>query len=246
MERCPTCRACGEESSFCTCFGGIGVSETPFGVPRHRWMFTAAAINIVVLILLVLGALGVSTSEGMLKTFYWSKVDLDGGTLFIGPNAVFLDLDSNMDTANLNVSTGTTSWGDLDCDTEAVDADQCDSCKAAATGTVGTAVVGVVTTLPTIQTDFQRSTRAGDLNCQKFMALFTGLAGGISSLVTLVQFAGSCWKVSGYDTVAGPGFILQLVGTIIKFIDIPMHMVLLTPPEIRNKAFRAPTTSGDP
>lgn len=173
--------------------------------------------------MLIAGAFGISTSESILRNTYWSKVRIEDATAYIGPAALIRE------TGN---KTTTQAWSDIDC-SAAFDPDQCQDCSDAAQGTITTAVVGVVTTIPTIQTDFQRSTQRGDLNCQKFMALFTGLAGGLSSMATLLAFSQNCWRVSGYDTEPGPGWTLQMIGTILKFLDIIFHLMLPTPPTIR-------------
>lgn len=243
MQRCTTLRACGETSTPCRMLGEVGVNEAPFGIPRHKWMYTAAIINTCCLAMLIAGAFGISTSESILADTYWSSVDVGPATLYIGPNAIYTKVTGPAsEAAALNITDDTLKWSDIDCDEDSFDPDQCDSCKSAASGTVATAIVGTITTIPAIQTDIQRSTRAGDLNCQKFMALFTGLAGGLSSMVTLLNYADGCWNVSGFDTTMGPGFILQLIGTILKFVDIPFHMLLQTPPSLRYHQTKSETS----
>ena len=83
-------------------------------------------------------------------------------------------------------------------------------------------------------TDFQRSTRKGDLNCQKFMALLTGIIGTITNLIALSSYADLCYtnlpeSYNGVDMDyrLGPAFNCLLVATILKPIDVIIH--LLTP-----------------
>ena len=67
-----------------------------------------------------------------------------------------------------------TNWEDYECSSG--DADLCDKsgdCKTAATGLIATAILGAVTQLGQLTTDLQRSTIAGDLNCQKTMGIVT-------------------------------------------------------------------------
>lgn len=218
--KCTTFRACGEDNKTCYSIGKIG-TETPFGVPRHRWMLAAGVINTICLVFLIAGAFGVSTDASILRNTYWSKIKNNGVTLYIGPSAVITHYSGSDDV---------TSWSNIEC-SGFLDEDACEDCSDAASSTVATAIMGVVTTLPTILTDIQRSTRAGDLNCQKVMAVLTGLLGGLSSLATLITYGQNCWKVSNASNAhAGPGFILQLLGTILKFSDIFFHMYLSTPP----------------
>ena len=48
-----------------------------------------------------------------------------------------------------------------------------------------------------LQTDVLRSTRRGDLNCQKGMGVFTGCFGGITTLAALIAFANNCASANG-------------------------------------------------
>lgn len=228
----PACKSCGEENTFCYKVGGCGVSETPFGVPRHKWMFIAFCINLVALIFLIAGAFGISEKESILRDVYWSKIKVDNyGTFYIGPQAVI----TRWSNDSLGFSDGVTSWDDIDC-SEGFFSNDCNNCADAAESTTSTAILGIITTIPSIMTNVQRSTRAGDLNCQKFMALFTGLLGGLSTLSTLATYADNCWNISSGETShMGPGFVLQMFGTILKFFDIFFHAFLQTPPYKRGQ-----------
>ena len=52
-------------------------------------------------------------------------------------------------------------------------------------------------------TDIQRSTRKGDLNCQKFMGVLTGILGTISGILSLKLYADGCFRNLPDTTAAG-------------------------------------------
>lgn len=92
---------------------------------------------------------------------------------------------------------------------------------------------------PTLMTDFQRSTRKGDLNCQKFMAIFTGILGTITNLTALSSYSAECYtnlpeEYFGLQMTyhLGPAFNCMLVATILKPIDVLIHLLTpVVPPE---------------
>jgi hypothetical protein len=62
---------------------------------------------------------------------------------------------------------------------------KCRNCKKAAQGSLGLIITSVITQVFQITTDLQRSTRFGDLNCQKTFGLVTSLYGFISTIFAL-------------------------------------------------------------
>jgi hypothetical protein len=95
------------------------------------------------------------------------------------------------------------------------------------------------TGFPTISTDLQRSTRKGDLNCQKFMAILTGTIGTITNLIALSSYSAECFtnlpdSLYGYDMdyYLGPAFNCMLAATILKPVDVLIHLFTpVVPPE---------------
>jgi hypothetical protein len=81
-------------------------------------------------------------------------------------------------------------------------------------------------------TDLQRTTRYGDLNCQKAMGMITGVYGFWSTMSAMRRFLEACaWNMQGDATLAlagggsvaveidfraGVGFYLLLVATALK------------------------------
>ena len=88
-------------------------------------------------------------------------------------------------------------------------------------------------------TDFQRSTRKGDLNCQKFMAILTGIIGTITNLIALSTYSAECYtnlpdQFLGLemDYYLGPAFKCMLAATILKPVDVLIHLFTpVVPPE---------------
>ena len=92
---------------------------------------------------------------------------------------------------------------------------------------------------PTLMTDFQRSTRKGDLNCQKFMAILTGILGTITNLIALSSYSAECYtnlpeNYLGFEMTyhLGPAFNCMLVATILKPFDVLIHFFTpVVPPD---------------
>ena len=55
-------------------------------------------------------------------------------------------------------------------------------------------IMGAITQVGQIMTDLQRSHPKGHLNCQRFLALLTGVYGSVSTLAALMTYAESCHK----------------------------------------------------
>lgn len=102
-------------------------------------------------------------------------------------------------------------------------------------------------------TDFQRSTRKGDLNCQKFMAILTGIIGTITNLTALSAYASECYtnlpdEYAGQSMSyhLGPAFNLMLIATILKPFDVLIHLFtpVVPPADEENKGFAGTGTGG--
>lgn len=107
----------------------------------------------------------------------------------------------------------------------------CEQCADAISKIETTVIFGLLTQFLQVMTDIQRSTERGDRNCQKFMGIFTGILGSITTLIALSSFSQSCWKIDdpNYTIKAGSGFILVSFATFLKAIDVVAHALLPTP-----------------
>ena len=129
-------------------------------------------------------------------------------------------------------------WNSASCDEIGVIAkDYCLECKDSSDASVGVAIVSLITILPTITTDIQRSTVRGDMNCQKFMGIFTGVLGCVSTIAALSAYAGACFKnlpeefnTHTIEYKYGPGFVCLLFATILKVFDIICHVIMPVEP----------------
>lgn len=119
-------------------------------------------------------------------------------------------------------------WDEHDCIY-----DYCHECKDACSSTYNAVIVSLVTSVPQLLTDIQRSTRRGDLNCQKVMGVVTGIIGTLSSLSSLSLYADGCLNnlptanASG-DKISytfGAGFACLLLATLLKPFDVLVHLV---------------------
>lgn len=125
-------------------------------------------------------------------------------------------------------------WDSDECqDIESGEEDICSECKAATQSSIATTIINLLTALPTFSTDMKRATRRGDMNCQKFMAMFTGIMGSLSTLIALSSYVDGCYRnlpssVAGVevDYRLGPGFICLLVPTFLKPLDVVINLFM--------------------
>lgn len=192
---------------------------------RANIMLIASLFSLFGLILSLICLIGVSTDADTVMNTAWNIGETTGVDFYIGLNIVVLDSDS---------TTVKEEWSDIDCNIFESGSEICDSCSDAATGIISTVVISFLTAITTLQTDIQRSTRAGDLNCQKFMGMLTAALGMITTLYSLSSYVDSCSRElpdktaegENIDWVMGPGFSCLLVATMIKPIDFIAHAIV--------------------
>lgn len=115
---------------------------------------------------------------------------------------------------------------------------QCQKCKASLLSS-STLVMAIVAQLPTIATDLQRATRFGDVNCQATIGVLSDLTSFVSALASLLAFRWNCYQElpskpeglpsEGLGWDLGPGFQCLMAATILKAVDMLVHVVLPTP-----------------
>lgn len=216
-----------EFSKFCTNIGKIGIRY--FDTHRAVIMLTATFVTFACLILTTFALVAVSDFNSYVKTTCWTYGDVDDGSkIYIGLNQIVIEQPGMPDQSIV--------WGDSACHKfEQANGDQnfCEECRNECDGSVGVAIVSLITVLPTLTTDIKRSTRRGDMNCQKFMGILTGVLGFTTTLASLSAYAGGCYRnlPSTYngkniDYSLGPGFICLLIATVLKIFDVVVNVCL--------------------
>lgn len=156
--------SCCRTFEDCACCLKVGAIGSEWGDKnRAPIMMVASAFSFLGLILSLVCVIGLSTDADTVMNTAWNVGEVTGGEFYISPNMVVLSGGGN---------TIKQEWDDVDCETSGLledAADICDSCSEVALGIVSTVVMAFITSITTLQTDVQRSTQAGDLNCQKFM-----------------------------------------------------------------------------
>eukprot|EP00961_Rhodomonas_salina_P033335 448741-Rhodomonas_salina.1 len=252
------CRNVCEYSAPCRAVGGCG---TQWGSENRQKLFVGAtAVAVLALIFSSVAVAGVTHDTTVLKNVYWAKgsgtlrgvggVDFQRDfTIYIGLTTQVVDVKDNGNT----VFTNKTWWSDVNCL-----GPQCEDCKTQAGSMVTGAIMALVTCLPTIQTNIQRSQSKWDMNCQKFLAQFMANGiGFIGTLLALSSFASGCYEnlpdsittcneesgvrvcgtASDIKWSLGPGFILILIATLLKIIDLVVNCLVPTPPHCRKIYF---------
>eukprot|EP00603_Paraphysomonas_imperforata_P003605 CAMPEP_0114432854 /NCGR_PEP_ID=MMETSP0103-20121206/11380_1 /TAXON_ID=37642 ORGANISM="Paraphysomonas imperforata, Strain PA2" /NCGR_SAMPLE_ID=MMETSP0103 /ASSEMBLY_ACC=CAM_ASM_000201 /LENGTH=252 /DNA_ID=CAMNT_0001602563 /DNA_START=45 /DNA_END=803 /DNA_ORIENTATION=- len=215
-----------EDSACCLKVSKLG---TDWGDQnRAAIMLVAGAFSFLGLILSLVVLIGLSTDADTVQDTAWNVGESNSADFYIGPNVMI---------ATSGGQTFKQEWDDVDCENTVLvqdGADACTSCADAALGIVSTVVMAFITSITTLQTNVQRSTRAGDLNCQKFMGMLTAVAGFFGTLFSLSSFVNDCSRElpdrtgagETIDWSMGPGFACLLLATIIKPIDFFAHLIV--------------------
>ena len=184
-------------------------------------MLFAASLSFLALILCIVAVCSLTYDKNQVKSTNWTYGESDTVEYFVGLYEVVVLVDHGEDVE--------IRWDDKDCTD-----DYCQDCKNACNSAISTAIIALITCFPTLQTDLQRSTVKGDLNCQKFMGMFTGLMGAFSTLIALSTYADGCYRnLPDKDPIGseivwylGPGFVCLLVATLLKPIDFLIHLLM--------------------
>lgn len=152
-------------------------------------------------------------------------------------------------------SEGLLGTGKLDSTMEVA----CSACYASRERTMSFIISSCLTQIFQLLTDLQRLTRYGDLNCQKNMGVVTSATGLISGLSSLASFHAGCIASLPSNTVyyatsstlarglgashitmvitkrVGLGMLLMALGTVLKLVDVILHLLLPTPEPKRQR-----------
>lgn len=200
-------RACFEHNILLRTFGRVGFAAcdryrkpiflTAFVFSMLGWVFSIAA------------AFAYTTNDQTVRNVAWGIGDVADGSLtyYVGLEELVIDDNNNGESG---FRSGTIAWvGEQAC-TRAVQfranslggalveaengvMPHCRTCRNTAVYTcVRLAIVSCITQVFQITTDLQRTTRYGDLNCQKMFGFATSLYGLVSTIETLRVFRLFC------------------------------------------------------
>lgn len=236
-------RSFAETNAFCRKVAGVpDLKLAP--IWRGRIMGFAAAVSFICVILQAVPLFSLSTSADTLADVSWTHGE---GTVFVNGSRVRgIDLYVGMRAYSVHpdgLDAQSREWDDVDCETT-VGAEECDDCLETVAATVSTVPLSFLTSFAQLATDVQRSTPAGDLNCQRFFGIFTGILGLATGLISLATYGAGCRANlprsitvdnDGSDVEValsyayGPSFWCLLVATCCKLIDVICHLLVVTP-----------------
>jgi len=265
------CRFFFEHNLFLRSFGQLGfqwaekrrapIMLSAFFVSTLGWAFTIAA------------CVAYTNADSAVRATYWGWGDVDNGSVlyFVGLRRLLFKRGA-MDGSGAELSS--LSWGDEHdsalCETpltwksktnggavvetlDGLPVLECDTCEKAANGIIRLVVVSCVTQVFQMTTDLQRTTRYGDMNCQKLFGCTTSLYGFASAFASLVEFRVACglahtfppWFKTSQVAVslistgaleavdvsfyAGPGYVLLFLAVLLKAYDALCHLAVPCP-----------------
>lgn len=256
------CRTFFEHSAPLRAFGAIGfgwcerrrapIMLSAFALSMLSWAFTLAACA------------AYTGSNDTVANVNWGYGTVDGGALkyYVGLKRVVFQMPSSDGALrgydwkegacgeSVTFESKSAQSGSL---LRGMPVVQCAACRAVADRCIRLAITSTITQVFQITTDLQRSTRYGDLNCQKAFGFTTSVYGGISAYFALLRFRHGCglkssvppWRktsavpvtivLTGAQTSvdvyfrAGPGYILLFLAVILKVFDALAHFVVPTP-----------------
>ena len=155
-------------------------------------MLFAAAVSFVGLVCLIPPCFALDSNPSVFKPVNWANghIKYTEEDVFVGLSAfAFYHEGEHSSTIKFRDSSACESrYGDDG-------GYSCQQCIEAGEALQASTIVSVVSQLGQIATDLQRSTVAGDVNCQKSLAIFTGILGFATAAFSLYQFRVSCWSV---------------------------------------------------
>ena len=130
----------------------------------------------------------------------------------------------------LSSYTSSLKWNATTCNAE-----YCGKCERAMKGCIGFVALSFIATWPSIFTNFNRASDAGNNKTNKWATVFTSFCCMCFAIISVVVFTGGCFRYIKDDVTVqvawnyGPAWILMLIVIAIKFIEIVGNLYL---PEI--------------
>lgn len=233
---------CMDQNYCCRAVGGVGLDCVD--KRRGPLMMCLSVLSVIQMVACVYACVGLARDAGSLQASYWAKAtatepegfDL---TLYIGVASV---------ASESNGETDTFDWSEA-CEEDSPMQAYCTECKDATSPIYTSAIMTTVAKMGQFLTDIQRSTARGDVNCQKFMGVFTGFVATATTLMAFQTFNDYCYKeIDGLELTStsgdsvklsvtqGPGFLVMLVMVFLGLPDGIGHLLLRVPADARNRS----------
>jgi len=254
------CRRVHEHSWVARKFGNVGFSSMGHPDRRRPLLLTAFGVSFTAWVFMMLASGALSTGQS-LNAWAWAIAEIritPGTTVTLragiwARTATFYSTDYQP-PLYLN---GIGGWADC---ADAISMGEfnltfddptahCTDCADVSESTTLFIILSIVTQISQISSDVQRSTRYGDINCQKLWAVLTSTFGFVTGIQSLRTFAFSCWRnLPSTYTVLLPGglpitveaewtgsvgFFLMAIGISLKAFDVFCHLIVPTPQERR-------------
>lgn len=238
----PCCRlkqaASCNESGLCNKIGTFGY---PYFHRNRCWIFLAlAALSFSITVISIVPLVSMSHDNSDVENTYWTKGEYGDASFFVGLEKVVFTFDGNEKSF---------LWSDDQCDSFLESgSDACDECEAACGRVVTVVAMNFLVIAITITTNAKRSTAAGDLNCTKFMAIFSGFVSSIVMLSSLSIFLDGCYynlpehseTGESITYTHGPAFVCIVVPQIFKIFEAIIHVLTPVPPRNHGANLKAP------
>jgi len=251
------CRLFFEHSRCSRTSGSIGCSWAE----RHRSpiMFFAFSVSFAAWIMILLASLALASNTTLVENFAWASGSIHShgyfsAEVYLGMRRRVIDVEEYSNATNTTHSVIVTDWSNQNACNGFISGTSlnstCQQCVDSLDSVSTLAITSVITQTIQLATDLQRTTPYGDMNCQKIMGVLTGVYGLISGLLSLQDFADSCWRaqpdsftIAGYPELGevhahfsyGFGAVLIFWATALKAVDILCHAIVPTPRQKRLK-----------
>mmetsp|Transcript_33705 Transcript_33705/g.54273 ORF Transcript_33705/g.54273 Transcript_33705/m.54273 type:complete len:222 (-) Transcript_33705:395-1060(-) len=195
-------------------------------------MLFAAFLSFTGIILQTIPVVAISEDREPRKSAAWITADatVNGteGKLWLALSGIELDQFEEIRSVD---------WDSNTCSVT-IDQDACEKCRDASESSYSTALLSLITAVPQFLTDIQRSTPEGDLNCQKFFGIATGIIGFFGTITAITSYIQDC-RDNLPDRFAGtdeeidydldPALVCLTIATFLKVIDVIVHAMMPVP-----------------
>lgn len=252
----PPCAICLERNANSCCndcchsFGQIGIrslSSQKYRAPVMSIFGYMAVAQLPLMIWACIG--GLSTKGSDIKNSSWAYTDVSSyGTVWAGLAGVHTEIEFTDDNGDKYSFTETHKWSEAcdDFNDQGFDYDQekkdnCDSCASLATGMQTSTIGGILGRVGQLTTDFTRSRKDMDVNCQKVFGVVTGIFTSFMTLSSLSGFTDACitsmpgsFMGPNGDTISlsstwGPGNIITALISFWAICDGILHLLVPVP-----------------
>eukprot|EP00927_Polykrikos_kofoidii_P020749 TRINITY_DN19889_c0_g1_i1.p1 TRINITY_DN19889_c0_g1~~TRINITY_DN19889_c0_g1_i1.p1 ORF type:complete len:399 (+),score=60.56 TRINITY_DN19889_c0_g1_i1:87-1283(+) len=243
VEHSMLCRTCGKTGPKCA------------DHHRKKVLGFGLLVNAIALGLCIVGAVSCTTSDrDTLKAIAWVYGEgIDGQSrtisIWMSVHTTVVQVETQDENAlakkgllrkgfeevSHNVFEIANAWGDGACTGNGTMRETCEECNANQIA-IPTLIMAAISQVPTMATNLQRSTRFGDVNCQKTLGILSNVLGFVGSFASMMSFRQACYTdmPETIDDVKlewrlGAGFRCVLIATLIKVVDAVCHAFVPTP-----------------